>query len=97
MLIHITEEQHKTLRRLSYEQNKTVSEIVREALNKHLGGDKMVEVNGNMVDFDAAVTLMDDEIREEVHQELAPCTNQEFIDAYVQRHREKFGEEFTVN
>lgn len=57
----------------------------------------MVKVNNHMVDFDAAVQLMDDEIREEIHQKLAPCTKQEFVDAYVQRHREKFGEEFTVN
>jgi len=58
---------------------------------------KMVKVNNYMVDFDAAVELMDSEIREELHQKLAPCTNQEFIDAYIRRHREKFGEEFTVN
>ena len=57
----------------------------------------MVQVNNHMVDFDAVIQLMDDEIREEIHQELAPCTKQEFVDAYVQRHREKFGEEFTVN
>jgi len=57
----------------------------------------MVKVNNHMVDFDAAVQLMDDEIREEIHQKLTPCTKQEFVDAYVQRHREKFGEEFTVN
>lgn len=36
MLIHITEKQHETLRRLAYEQNRTMSEIVREALDKHL-------------------------------------------------------------
>jgi len=58
---------------------------------------KMVKVNNYMVDFDAAVQLMDNEIREELHQKLAPCTDQEFIDAYIQRHREKFGEGFTVN
>lgn len=58
---------------------------------------KMVKVNNRMIDFDAAVNLMDDEIREELHQELAPCTHQEFIDAYAKRHRERFGEEFTVN
>ena len=57
----------------------------------------MVKVNNHMVDFDAAVQLMDNEIREELHRKLAPCTDQEFIDAYIQRHREKFGEEFTIN
>lgn len=97
MLIHIEESQYETLRRLAYERNGNMSEIIREALNQYFGGDKMVEVNGNIVDFDAAVNLMDDDIREELHQELAPCTNQEFIDEYIKRHREKFGEEFTAS
>lgn len=57
----------------------------------------MVKVNNHMVDFDAVVNLMDDEIREEIHREFAPCTAQEFVDEYIKRHRQKFGEEFTVN
>ena len=35
-----------------------------------------VLLNGNLVDFDAAVNMMDDEIREELHNKLAPCTDQ---------------------
>jgi hypothetical protein len=46
--------------------------------------------------FEAAVNLMDDDLREEIHRELAPCTEQEFLDEYVKRHKEKFGEEFKV-
>lgn len=57
---------------------------------------KKVNLNGYEVDFDACVILMDDEIREELHMELAPCTEQEFLDAYVERHAEKFGEEFQI-
>ena len=50
---------------------------------------------GNEVNFEAAAELMDDELREELHQELAPCTAQEFFDAYAKAHAEKFdGEEF---
>lgn len=56
-----------------------------------------VRLNGEMVNFDAAVSLMDDEIRETVHADLAPCTDQEFIDEYVKRHEEKYGETFEVN
>lgn len=56
-----------------------------------------VLVNKELFDYDAVVNLMDDDLREELHLELAPCTNQEFVDAYVKRHAEKFGEEFTVN
>ena len=57
---------------------------------------KKVNLNGYEVDFDACVILMDDEIREELHMELAPCTEQEFLDAYVERHAEKFGEDFDI-
>ena len=50
---------------------------------------------GNEVNFEAAAELMDDELREELHQELAPCTAQEFFDDYAKAHAEKFdGEEF---
>ena len=46
------------------------------------------------IDFDVAVNLMDAEIREEIHMNLAPCTAQEFFDAYCEAHETKFGEEF---
>ena len=49
------------------------------------------------IDFDEAVNLMDDDIREELHQELAPCSEQEFFDAYCERHREVFGEDFVCD
>ena len=47
--------------------------------------------------FDAAVELMDDEIREEIHADLAPCTDEEFLAEYIRRHQDKFGETFKVN
>lgn len=34
--------------------------------------------------WDAIVNYMDDEIREQVHAELAPCTNEEFLKRYVE-------------
>lgn len=55
-----------------------------------------VILNDRTIDFDAAVMLMDDEIREDIHSKLAPCTDQEFIDAYASAHEEKYGEEFQV-
>lgn len=58
---------------------------------------KQVTMNGKTIDFDAAVNLMDDEIREDLHNKMAPCTDQEFMDAYVQAHAAKYdGEEFQV-
>lgn len=48
------------------------------------------------MNMNALAQYMDDEIRERLHREMAPCTNQEFFDAYCEAHEEKYGEEFTV-
>ena len=55
-----------------------------------------VELNGDRVNYDVAVALMDDDLREELHLDLAPCTEQEFLDAYAEAHKAKYGEEFHV-
>jgi hypothetical protein len=47
-------------------------------------------------DFDCAVSVMDDDVREDVHSDLAPCTEQEFMDDYCKRHEAKFGTMFMV-
>ena len=57
---------------------------------------KKVLLNNHEVDFDAAVNMMDVEIREELHNELAPCTDQEFMDAYVKAHEVKYNEQFEI-
>lgn len=57
---------------------------------------KTVILNNEEVNFDACANLMDDEIREAIHAELAPCTEQEFLDAYVDRHYDKYGEQFKI-
>lgn len=46
--------------------------------------------------YDSAVELMDDDIREELHREIAPCSDLEFLTEYVKRHYAKYGEYFTV-
>ena len=46
--------------------------------------------------YDASVQLMDDDIREEIHRELATCTDLEFLEAYMVKHREKYGIDFTI-
>lgn len=55
-----------------------------------------VLLNNNNVDFDTCVNLMDDDIREDLHNNMAPCTEQEFLDAYCKAHVEKYGAEFTI-
>jgi len=47
--------------------------------------------------MDVLVNYMDDELREQVHRELAPCTDAEFLTRYIKLHRERFNEEFDVN
>lgn len=49
------------------------------------------------IDFAQSVMYMDDDIREEIHSDLAPCTEQEFFDAYCKAHEEKFGEPWELD
>lgn len=58
---------------------------------------KVINESGLELDYEAAVQHMDDEIREDLHDELAPCTEQEFFSAYEKRHREKFGEDWFLS
>lgn len=55
-----------------------------------------IELNGRTADFETCVVLMDDEIREEISADLAPCTEQEFIDEYCKRHFTKYGINFEI-
>lgn len=55
-----------------------------------------IELNGRAADFESCVALMDDDIREEIHADLAPCTEQEFINEYCKRHFAKYGIEFEI-
>ncbi len=47
--------------------------------------------------FDAAVNLMDDDIREATHSDMAPCSERSFILEYCVRHQEKYQEEFSIS
>lgn len=47
-------------------------------------------------EFEAYVSLMDDEIREQVHSELAPCTDEEFLTRYQELHVEKYDAELEI-
>lgn len=61
-----------------------------------------VIINGRQVDFDAAVSLMDDDLREHLNSTVADYdqddskSHQNFINAYEVAHAEKFGEDFQV-
>ena len=60
---------------------------------------KMTVINmyGTEINYAAAVALMNDEIREELHMKLSPCTEQEFFTAYEEAHVEKYGEEWELS
>ena len=64
-----------------------------------LHGDDMTDAERIIANgqYDAAVALMDDGIREAVHADLAPCTDLEFLTEYMRRHEERFGTAFEVN
>ena len=57
----------------------------------------VINMNGTEINYEAAVELMDDEIRESRHFALAPCTEQEFFTAYEKAHAEKYGEEWELS
>ena len=51
----------------------------------------VINSNGTTVNYNAAVELMDDDLREAVAADLAPCTEQEFFAEYSRRHAVKYG------
>ena len=48
------------------------------------------------VNYESAVALMDDDIREEVHADLAPCSDAAFLWEYCKRHQAKYGRPFEI-
>ena len=57
-----------------------------------------VKVNGKTYDFDTVVSLMDDEIRELVHNEITDSLDEQgFVDAYMYKHKKILEEEFVIN
>lgn len=84
----------RTLEALMEEYVKETEEKIMEDKNVvvvNSWGKKIAENDG---DWDAIVNYMDRDIAEELHLKLAPCTNQEFFDAYCKAHEKKFGETF---
>lgn len=57
---------------------------------------KVINEYGTEINYDVAVNLMDDEIREELHSKFAPCAEQKFFNEYCKTHAEKYGEEWEL-
>jgi len=91
-----TKDYHKELRRLWKISDK--AELLQSLTGAEMTTQKyVINQYGKEIDFDAAVNLMDDDIREQLHDELAPCTPQVFFDAYVSAHEKKFGEDWVLD
>lgn len=57
-----------------------------------------VVINNKSYNFDAVVSLMDDEIRELVHNEITDTIDEQgFVDAYMYKHKKILEEEFIIN
>lgn len=84
-----------------HEMYEALKEIVRECVQiVSVWAENECEdeqTNRVQTSWDAIAELMDDEIREQVHAELAPCTEEEFFARYCELHEQKYGEEFVVN
>ena len=52
--------------------------------------NKMLEHEWLEQHWDAIVSLMDDDIREAIHADLAPCTEEEFLAEYAKRHEQRY-------
>lgn len=58
----------------------------------------VINRSGKAIDFESAVSLMDDDIREKLHLELdPPRTEQEFFSAYERAHVAKYGQEWELS
>lgn len=57
---------------------------------------KVINECGTKINFDVAVMLMDEDIREELHAELSPCSAQDFFDAYAKAHAAIYGEDWEL-
>lgn len=56
---------------------------------------KEVNLYGEIVDFKRCLNMMDERLKKEIEKELPSCcSNQEFLNAYIKKHEEKFDGEF---
>ena len=59
--------------------------------------EKVTNKHGVEIFYNVAESLMDDEIRENLHNKLAPCTEQNFFNAYEKEHLKKYGEAWVLS
>ena len=57
----------------------------------------VISAYGHEIEYQAAVNIMDDEIRERLHGQCGLETEQAFYDAYAAAHLVEFGEEWELD
>jgi len=58
---------------------------------------KVLNLGGCELNYENAVGYMDYDLKEELHNELVPCSEQEFLTAYELKHELKFGEKWFLS
>lgn len=58
------------------------------------GKAQFIDEKGKSCEYDAAVSKMDGELREQLISKIGPCTVQYFIETYAKAHEQKHGEGF---
>ena len=66
-------------------------------MNTDTQSEYVTDEGGNRICWEVAEHYMDFDLCEELHNKLAPCSNQKFYDEYCKAHQAKFGEEFVIN
>lgn len=64
----------------------------KKTTQKNRRGNNMVDIKY----FNEAVNMMDSEIREDLHKEISPCSDEKFLREYEKRHFDKYNEEFSI-
>ena len=66
-------------------------------MKQRLTESEVINQQGRKIIFYDAINLMDDDLREFLHNELLVCTKQEFFDAYAKEHKAKFKETWELD
>ena len=84
----INKAQAQSIYQLSQALNRRMEDLIMK---------NVINMNGTEIWYEQAVEFMDNEIREELHNKLSPCSDQVFFTEYEKAHKEKFSEEWELS
>jgi hypothetical protein len=73
------------------------SQMIEKLTEEKMNGIKVTNLNGIELDYDAAVNLMNNDLRERIANDGKEYTAQQFMRAYEIAHLKKFGEEWELS